>query len=112
MLWFHHVPWNYILKNKRTVWSELCYRYYNGSEQVNWIIKEWLRQRGKIDDQRFEQVRMLLHIQAEEAIWWRDACLLYFQTFSKMPLPPGYEQPNKTLDYYKKLRFPFAPGGG
>ncbi|MBL7747695.1 MAG: alpha-glucuronidase [Chitinophagaceae bacterium] len=112
LLWFHHVPWNYILKNKRTVWDELCYRYYNGSEQVNWIIKEWLRQRGKIDDQRFEQVRMLLHIQAEEAIWWRDACLLYFQTFSKMPLPPGYEQPNKTLDYYKKLRFPFAPGGG
>jgi len=53
---------------------------------------------------------MLLEIKIEEAKWWRNACLLYFQTFSGMPIPAGYEQPDKTLDYYKSLRFPFAPG--
>lgn len=55
-------------------------------------------------------VKQLLAIQREEAIWWRNSCLLYFQTFSKMPIPAEYEQPEKTLDYYKNLRFPFAPG--
>ena len=44
---------------------------------------------------------MLLDIQKKEAIWWRNACLLYFQTFHKMPIPAGYEQPDKTLEYYK-----------
>jgi alpha-glucuronidase len=36
--------------------------------------------------------------------------LLYFQTFSKMAIPAEYEKPDQTLDYYKQLRFPFAPG--
>jgi alpha-glucuronidase len=53
---------------------------------------------------------MLLNVQLEEAKWWRDACLLYFQTFSKQSIPSNYEQPAKSLDYYKSLRFPFAPG--
>jgi alpha-glucuronidase len=53
---------------------------------------------------------MLLAIQQDEAVWWRNACLLYFQTFSRQPIPAGYEQPDQSLDYYKKLRFPFAPG--
>ena len=63
-----------------------------------------------IDKERFTQVKMLLAIQVKEAIWWRNACLLYFQTFSKMPIPAEYEQPDKTLDYYKSLHFPYAPG--
>jgi alpha-glucuronidase len=53
---------------------------------------------------------MLLAIQQDEAVWWRNACLLYFQTFSKMRIPDQYEKPNKSLEYYMQLRFPFAPG--
>ncbi len=45
-----------------------------------------------------------------EARWWRDASLLYFQTFSRTPIPEGYEKPEHTLEYYKSLRFPYAPG--
>jgi alpha-glucuronidase len=110
LLWFHHVPWNYTMKSGKIVWAELCQKYYSGADRVIWMRNEWLKQKGKIDDQRFNQVKMLLEIQMEEAKWWRNACLLYFQTFSKMPIPSGYEQPDKTLDYYKSLRFPFAPG--
>jgi alpha-glucuronidase len=73
--------------------------------QANWKGLEKL-----VDKQRFEQVTMLLEIQHKEAIWWRNACLLYFQTFSKMPIPSQYEKPDQTLEYYKSLRFPFAPG--
>ena len=43
------------------------------------------------------EVAKKLAIQERDAIWWRDACLLYFQTFSKRPLPAGVEKPAKTL---------------
>jgi len=112
LLWFHHVPWSYPMKSGRTLWDELCYRYYHGVEEVQWMRNEWEKQKGKVDDEQFNHVTMLLNIQEQEAKWWRDACLLYFQTFSKKPLPVGYEPPAQTLDYYKQLRFPFAPGNG
>ena len=66
--------------------------------------------KGKVDDQRWDHVHQLLNVQIKEAEWWRNACLLYFQTFSKMPIPEGYPLPDKTLDYYKGLRFQYAPG--
>ena len=98
------------MKSGRTLWDELCKKYYSGADSVQWMKNEWLKQKNKIDEQRFNQVRMLLNIQIDEAKWWRNACLLYFQTLSKMPIPADYEQPDKTLEYYKSLRFPFAPG--
>jgi alpha-glucuronidase len=57
-------------------------------------------------------VKILLAVQEEEAVQWRDPCLLYFQTYSKMPIAVQYEKPNQTLEYYQALRFPFAPGNG
>ncbi|MEI7733975.1 MAG: hypothetical protein WCI49_00855 [Ferruginibacter sp.] len=62
------------------------------------------------DAEEFDQVSQLLNIQVKDAVWWRDACLPYFKTFSKMPIPANYEQPQQILDYYKNLHFPFAPG--
>lgn len=62
------------------------------------------------DAEEFDQVSQCLNIHVKDAAWWRDACLLYFKTISKMPIPANYEQPQQTLDYYKTLRFPFAPG--
>jgi hypothetical protein len=41
-------------------------------------------------------------IQERDAIHWRDACLLYFQTFSKRPLPDGVEKSQKPLEEYKR----------
>ncbi len=110
LLWFHHVSWNYKMKSGRSLWNELCYKYNAGVDSVKWMQREWQKQQTKVDAQRFKEVSMLLNVQLEEAKWWRDACLLYFQTFSKQPIPANYEQPAKTLDYYKSLRFPFAPG--
>jgi alpha-glucuronidase len=110
LLWFHHLPWTWKTNSGRTVWEELCHRYNKGVDSARWMIQTWDRIKSKVDSERAEQVSMLLRIQKEEAKWWRDACLLYFQTHSKMPIPAVYEQPAKTLEYYKKLRFPFAPG--
>lgn len=110
LLWFHHTPWKYIMKSGRTLWDELCYRYYNGAEKVKRMQNVWDSLKQYVDTERYNQVKQLLGIQYEEAVWWRNACLLYFQIFSKQPIPVTYEQPGRTLEYYKSLKFPFAPG--
>lgn len=110
LLWFHHVAWDYKMKSGKTLWEELCHRYYSGVESVRATKKTWDSMRPYMDSQRFEQVQMLLTVQEKEAVWWRNACVLYFQTFSKMPIPASLEQPDKTLEYYKNLKFPYAPG--
>ncbi len=112
LLWFHHTPWNYKMRSGKTLWEELCAKYYSGVNEVRTMQQNWNSIKGKIDEEQFEHVKMLLAVQEKEAVWWRNACLLYFQTFSKMPLPAGVEQPNQTLDYYKSLRFQFVPGNG
>jgi alpha-glucuronidase len=112
LLWFHHVSWNYKMKSGRSLWNELCFKYNEGVDTVRWMQKVWKMMEKYVDPERYNHVRMLLNIQEEEAVWWRDACLLYFQTFSKMPLPANYEKPKHTLEYYENLNFPYAPGNG
>jgi alpha-glucuronidase len=112
LLWFHHVSWNYKMKSGRTLWNELCYKYNEGVDTVRWMQNVWKNMEKYVDPERYNHVRMLLNIQEEEAVWWRDACLLYFRTFSKMPLPANYEKPQHTLEYYQNLNFPYAPGNG
>lgn len=110
LLWYHHVPWAHKLKSGRSLWEELCHRYYQGADSVKWMQKSWDSLEAKIDADRFVQVKSLLSIQQKEAVWWRNSCVLYFQTFSKKELPAGLEKPDKPLGYYESLQFPFAPG--
>ena len=110
LLWFHHLPWDYKLKNGTTLWDGIALKYQEGVDEVNSMIKTWDTMQPYVDDERFKEVRMLLNIQLKEAKWWRDACLLYFQQFSQKTLPAGVEKPAQSLEYYESLRFPFAPG--
>ena len=106
LLWFHHLPWSYVLPNGNELWDELCYRYSSGVDQVKEFQKNWDRQEGKIDPERFRDVQQKLTIQANEAIWWRDACLLYFQTFSGKEIPLNLDRPiHHQLDKLKKQKF-------
>ncbi len=109
LLWFHHVPWDYKMKSGKTLWEELCTRYYAGVDSVRSIRKVWNSLKGVIDEERYRHVEMLLGIQEKEALWWRNACVLYFQTFSRRPIPDGFEKPDKSLEYYQSLEFPYAP---
>ena len=110
LLWFHHASWDHKMQSGRTLWDELCYKYNTGVDSVRSFIKQWNSLQKNIDEDRFTQVKQLLNVQLKDAIWWRNACLLYFQTFSKKPIPSIYEQPDKTLEYYKSIRVLFAPG--
>jgi len=106
LLWFHHVAWDYIMPSGNTLWVELVSHYYKGAADVMNMKINWDKIKGKIDDTRFQQVKQLLGQQSKEADWWRDACVLYFQTFSHKPLPSGYSIPKETLSYYKSIPFP------
>jgi alpha-glucuronidase len=101
LLWFHHVPWDRRMSSGQTLWDELALHYQRGVDWVRATRKEWDRLVGVIDTQRHGEVAKKLAIQERDAIYWRDACLLYFQTFSKRPLPAGVEKPPKTLEEYK-----------
>ncbi len=110
LLWFHHVPWDHEMASRRTLWEELVHRYQEGVETVRWMQETWASLEGMIDERRYEQVADFLDIQEREAQWWRDASLLYFQTFSNRPLPKGYEEPARPLEFYMNLKHPYAPG--
>lgn len=103
LLWFHHVPWNYRLNPNHTLWTALCSHYQQGVDSVRQMQKLWEQMNGRIDTQRFAAVRTKLQIQMRDAIWWRDACLQYFQTFSRLPLPSNVEQPLYDLEYIERF---------
>lgn len=104
LLWFHHVPWTHTMKSGRTLWEELCLHYDNGVQEVREFQKIWDQMEGYVDGQRFSEVQSKLKIQAKDAVWWKDACLLYFQTFSKMPIPYELERPIHELEELKKIK--------
>jgi alpha-glucuronidase len=110
LLWYHHVAWSYKVKSGQTLWDELCHRYYQGADSVRYMQQQWNTLKGIVDEERFQQVSSLLAIQHQEATWWRNACVLYFQTFSKKDIPSGLEKPDQPLEHYQSLEFPFAPG--
>ncbi|HEY0740729.1 MAG TPA: alpha-glucuronidase family glycosyl hydrolase [Chryseosolibacter sp.] len=110
LLWFHHLPWDYQMKSGKTLWDDLCFRYYKAVGEVSKMEDTWQRIKGKVDEDRFNHVAAFLSIQRKEAELWRDACVLYFQSFSRKPIPPGLPKPARSLEYYMKLSFPYAPG--
>jgi alpha-glucuronidase len=106
LLWFHHVGWTEKLSSGRTLWKELVRHYSMGVDTVRANLATWNSLQGKIDEQRFRETRANLEKEVKEARWWRDASLLYWQTFSKLPIPAGYEQPEHTLEFYQRLQCP------
>lgn len=104
ILWFHHVPWDYKMKDGKTLWDELCYKYDSGVLGVRGYQKTWENIKPYVDAQRFSEVQEKLKIQAKDAVWWKDACLLYFQTFSKRPIPSDIEKPVHELEDLKKIK--------
>jgi len=110
LLWFHHVPWDYQMRSHRILWDEMCFKYQEGINSVIWLQSEWEKTKDIVDNERYEIVKSLLLKQERDAKIWKDACILYFQTFSKRPIPEGVEKPENTLDYYRTYRYTDIPG--
>ena len=110
LLWFHHVPWNYHMRSGRTLWDELVLHYTHGVDQVAAMRATWSTLNGHIDAERYAQTAAFLAIQQQEAQWWRDASIAYFQSINGLALPTGVAPPAHSLGYYQTLSFPFTPG--
>ena len=110
LLWFHHLRWDYRMRSGRTLWEELVHHYDEGVEEVRQMQRTWQSLKGKVDDERWREVAHNLAIQEREAQWWRDACIAYFQSISKRPLPRGVAPPAHDLAYYESLKFTNVPG--
>lgn len=108
LLWFHHVDWNYTLRSGRSLWDELCDKYQAGVDKVREFQKVWKDMRPYVDEERYQAVAERLKIQAHDAVWWKDACLEYFRTFSKKKYPKGVEPPVFTLKELKKVKLPIS----
>ena len=108
LAWFHHVPWDHRMKSGRTFWDELCHKYDNGVHEVRHFLAVWDAMQPYVDTQRFNEVQHKLRIQARDAEWWRDACLLYFQTFSHRPIPQDVEHPVHNLNEMMQFTIPIG----
>jgi alpha-glucuronidase len=98
LLWFHHLPWTYRMKSGRTLWDELCNHYERGVLQVRQFQKVWDMAESYVDAQRFAEVQSKLRRHSRDAQIWKDSCLLYFQQFSRLPIPYDIERPVNDLE--------------
>ena len=87
LLWFHHVPWTYKMKSGSTLWEELCMKYNQGVAMVEVYRDYWhtsAKPYMKGHEQEWQHTDSLLNVQLDNAKEWRNVCLKYFQSFSKM----------------------------
>lgn len=106
LLWFHHVPWKHEMKSGRTMWDELCLHYQRGVDAARGFRDTWKDMSPYVDAERHAAVAHRFDIQASDAVWWKDACLEYFRTFSHMKYPAGVEKPRFSLKKLKKVKLP------
>lgn len=106
LLWFHHVPWKHEMKSGRTMWDELCQHYQRGVDAARGFRDTWKDMSPYVDAERHAAVAHRFDIQASDAVWWKDACLEYFRTFSHMKYPAGVEKPRFSLKKLKKVKLP------
>lgn len=98
LLWFHHAGWDFTMKNGLSLWENLCYKYDEGVREAESFVETWKSMKPYVDEARYARQLQRFERQAKDAWWWRDACLLYFQTFSKRPFPVDCPAPKHKLD--------------
>lgn len=110
LLWFHHLGWDDRTPSGLTVWEDLGAHMQKGVDTVRRWRTEWDHLAPMMDEERHAHVAALLARQEREAVEWKDANLLYFQTFSKRPWPSRAEEAEETLEHYRSVERHFVPG--
>ena len=111
LLWFHHVPWGKTIQHRcgtqvmrESLWNALCHHYQHGLDEARAMQRDWERCQGQVDAETFADIQRRLRIQARDAQWWKDGCLLYFQTFSTLPFPDDVEPAVHDLDKLRAIK--------
>ena len=110
LLWFHHLSWDYRMRSGRTLWDSLVLHYDRGVESVKQARRTWGTLSAYVDPERYRLTADFLAIQENDAEWWRDASIAWFQSISHRPLPSGVAPPPDTLAHYETFCIPYAEG--
>ncbi|HSF13365.1 MAG TPA: alpha-glucuronidase [Erythrobacter sp.] len=110
LLWFHRVPWDHRMQSGEALWEALVAEYGSAELAVQARMENWQSLAPHIDAERHAAVSADLAIQREEARWWRDASLAYWQSLNGLPLPAGARPIPESLETYQARTFPEAPG--
>ena len=89
LLFFHHVPYTFVLHSGKTVIQHIYDSHYDGADQAAALVQQWNSLKGRIDDARYAEVLSRLEYQAGHAIVWRDAICNWFLRASGIPDAKG-----------------------
>jgi alpha-glucuronidase len=82
LLFFHHVPYNYVLHSGKTVVQHVYDSHYEGTDRVAESVSQWKTLRGHVDDERYGDILARLEYQAGQAAVWRDVICDWFYGLS------------------------------
>lgn len=96
------------MKSGRTLWDELCLAYERGCRKVQDMQREWAKAEPYVAPELYKDIEERLTIQARDAQWWKDGCLLYFQQFSGMPFPDEVTPAVHSLEELREVSLPIT----
>jgi len=82
LLFFHHVPYTYVLHSGKTMIQFIYDAHYQGAAEVQAFAQQWQALDGHVDRETYDDVLARLNYQAGHAIAWRDAICNYFLRLS------------------------------
>ena len=111
LLFMHHVPYTHVLHSGKTVIQYIYDSHYEGAEAVEGYVRDWKTLKGRVDDQRYQEVLAQLEYQAGQAEVWRDAVSNWFLRASGIPdakgrvgnYPAASKRNRPKLDGYKAI---------
>lgn len=78
LLFFHHINYDYILKDGRTLLQYIYDSHFEGVEKVNEFMSKWQALKGKIEQGFYSKIEQGLKVQLCDAVEWRDIVNTYF----------------------------------
>lgn len=89
LLFFHHVPYTYVLHSGETVIQHFYDAHYEGAERAAGFVTQWKTLEGHIDQARYRDILARFQFQAGEAVKWRDVICNWIYSLSGIPDQKG-----------------------
>jgi len=85
LLFFHHVPYSYVLHSGKTVIQHVYDSHFEGAQDAKDFIARWKILEGRVDQERYQDILARFEYQAEQAVKWRDAICGWIYSLSRIP---------------------------
>ena len=78
LLFFHRLPYNYVLKNGKTIIQHIYDTHFEGAAEAEDMFESFKSLKGLIADDVYERAASRFEHQTEHAKEWRDVINSYF----------------------------------